>query len=126
MLGGLYKKTTYLNDYRKTHKNLIVVDSGDLLNEHESIKESFMPSAQLKADMIAQIYKSIGIDAINVGELDLALGTDYLKELQKKYDLPFVSANIVDDKNQLLFDPYVITKVDDLKIGIIGLMCQRK
>jgi nitrate/TMAO reductase-like tetraheme cytochrome c subunit len=122
MLGGLDKKATYLNDYRKTQKNLIVVDSGDLLNEHETIKESFMPSAQLKADLIAQVYKGIGIDAINVGELDLALGVDYLKELQKKYDLPFVSANIVDDKNQLLFDPYVIKEVDGLKVGIIGIM----
>ena len=122
MLGGLYKKTTYLNEYRKTQKNLIVVDSGDLLNEHHKIKESFISSAKLKADIIAQVYTSIGIDAVNVGELELALGLDYIKDLQKKYDIPFISANIVDDKNQLLFEPYLIKKVDGLKVGIIGIM----
>ncbi len=122
MLGGLYKKTTYLDDYRKTHKNLVVVDSGDLLNEHEQIKASFMPSARLKADLIAKVYKDIGIDAINVGELDLALGVDYLKDLEKKYDTPFVSANIVDKNNKLVFKPYVIKDMGNFKIGIIGIM----
>ena len=122
MLGGLYKKTTYLNEYRKTQKNLIVIDSGDLLNELPEIKDSIISSSRLKADLIAKINKDIGIDAINVGELELALGLDFIKELQKKYDIPFISANIVDDKNQPLFDPYVIKKVDGLKIGIVGIM----
>jgi len=122
MLGGLYKKTTYLNEYRKTQKNLIVVDSGDLLNEHYKIKDSFISSARLKAELILKIYKSVGIDAINVGELELVLGVDYLKDIEKKYDVPFVSANIVDDKNQLLFKPYVIKKIENLNVGIIGVM----
>ncbi len=122
MLGGLYKKTTYLNEYRKTHKNLVVVDSGDLLNEHYEIKPSFVSSARLKGDIIAKVYKSIGIDAVNVGELELALSLDYLKELEKKYDFPFVSANLVDDKKQLLFKPYVIKNLDNMKVGIIGIM----
>lgn len=122
MLGGQYKTTTYLNEYRKTQKNLIVVDSGDLLNEHAAIKESFMASARLKAELLAEVYKGVGIDAMNVGELELALGLDYLKNLEKKYNLPFVSANIVDDKNQLVFKPYVIKKMGDFKVGIIGLM----
>ena len=122
MLGGQYKKTTYLNGYRKTQKDLIVVDSGDLLNEHAQIKDSFMASARLKAELLARVYKDVGIDAINVGELELALGVDYLKDLEKKQDLPFVSANIVDDKNQLVFKPYVIKNLDNFKVGIIGIM----
>ncbi len=122
MLGGLYKRTAYLNDYRKTHKNLVVVDSGDLLNEHYEIKPSFMPSARLKGDLVAKICKGIGIDAINVGELELALGLDFLKDLEKKYGTPFVSANIVDADNKLLFKPYVIKDLGEMKVGIIGIM----
>jgi 2',3'-cyclic-nucleotide 2'-phosphodiesterase (5'-nucleotidase family) len=122
MLGGLYKKTTYINDYRKTEKNLVVVDSGDLLNEHTQIKESFMPTAKLKAELITKVNKDIGIDAINVGELELALGLDFVKELEKKYDVPFISANIVNDKKELLFKPYIIKTIDNIKVGIIGIM----
>lgn len=122
MLGGLYKKATYIREYRKTEKNLVLVDSGDLFNEHEKIKDSYMPSARFKGEVFTKVYKDLGIDAINVGELDLALGIEYLKELEKKYDVPFISANIVDDKNQLLFKPYVIKTIDNIKIGIIGIM----
>ena len=122
MLGGLYKKSTYLEQYRKKQGQMIIVDSGDLLNEHLKIKESIQSSARLKAELIAQIYQHVGIDAINVGELDLVLGLDYLKELEKKYDLPFVSANLVDETNSLIFKPYVIKKINGKKIGIFGLM----
>jgi hypothetical protein len=122
MLGGLYKKTTYINEYRKTEKNLVLVDSGDLFNDHEKIKDSYMPSARFKAEVFTKAYKDLGIDAINVGELDLALGVDYLKELEKKYDVPFVSANIVNDKQELLFKPYVIKTMENIKVGIIGIM----
>ena len=122
MLGGLSKKSTYLEQYRKEHGDIIVVDSGDLLNEYEEIKESVKSSVKLKADLTAQIYKMIGIDAINVGELDLVLGLDYLKELEKKYELPFVSANLVNESNELVFKPYVIKKIGNKRIGIFGLM----
>jgi 2',3'-cyclic-nucleotide 2'-phosphodiesterase (5'-nucleotidase family) len=122
MLGGLYKKSTYLEQYRKKQGHMIVVDSGDLLNEHIEIKESIQSSARLKADLIARIYQSIGIDAINVGELDLALGLDYLKGLEKTYDIPFVSANLVDETNSPIFKPYIIKEINGRKIGIFGLM----
>jgi 2',3'-cyclic-nucleotide 2'-phosphodiesterase (5'-nucleotidase family) len=122
MLGGLYKKSTYLEQYRKKQGPIIVVDSGDLLNEHIEIKESIQSSTRLKADLIARIYQYIGIDAINVGELDLALGLDYLKVLEKTYDIPFLSANLVDEANSPVFKRYIIKEINGKKIGIFGLM----
>ena len=122
MLGGLYKKSTYLEQYRKEHGPIIVVDSGDLLNEYIEIKESIQSSARLKADLIVRIYQNIGIDAINVGELDLALGLDYLKGLEKTYDIPFVSANLVNETNLPIFKPYIIKEINGRKVGIFGLM----
>jgi hypothetical protein len=92
------------------------------LNEDEELSESVEQSAKIKAETIAEIYKHIGIDAVNVGELDLVLGVDFLKELQKKYDLPFVSANLVDDKGAPIFQRYVIKKVNDKNIGIFGII----
>jgi len=121
-LGGLYKKATYLEQYRKDKGALVVVDSGDLLNEDEEIPESVQQASKMKADLIVRIYKHIGIDAVNVGELDLVLGVDYLKELQKKYDFPFISANLVDEKEEPIFKPYVIKNVNGKKVGIFGIM----
>ncbi len=111
-----------MEQIRKSQTGLVVVDSGDLLNEDEEIPENVKESAKLKAEAIAQIYKYIGIDAVNVGELDLVLGIDNLKELQKKYDLPFVSANLVDAKDAPIFKRYVIKKVNDKNVGIFGVI----
>jgi hypothetical protein len=121
-LGGLYKKATYLDQYRKNQNGLVIVDSGDLLNEDEEIPESIQKSSKLKAELITQIYTKIGIDAVNIGELDLVLGIDYLKELAKKQNFPFISANLVDAKNVPIFKPYIIKKVNGKNIGIFGII----
>ena len=121
-LGGLYKKATYLDQYRKTHPEVIVVDSGDLLTEEEVITPSVEPSAKLKAEYIVNIFKKIGIDAVNVGEFDLVLGVNYLKEIAKKHDFPFISANLVDAGGKNIFPRYIIKKVGNKNVGILGLI----
>lgn len=121
-LGGLYKKAAYLEQIRKSQTPLVIVDSGDLLNEDEEIPENVMEASKLKADTIAQIYKYIGVDAVNVGELDLVLGISYLKELEKKHGLPFISANLVDDKDAPIFKRYIIKKAGDKNVGIFGVI----
>lgn len=120
-LGGLYKKATHLNQYRKNHPGLVIVDSGDLLNEEEELPGSVIESAKLKAELILEAYKTIGIDAVNVGELDLALGLDFLKELEKKHSFPFVSANLVDADDKPVFERYVLKKVNGKTVAIMGL-----
>jgi hypothetical protein len=121
-LGGLYKKATYLDQYRKEQGGLVIVDSGDMLNEDEEIPESIQQSARLKAELIAKIYKTIGIDAASIGELDLVLGIPYLKEIEKKQSFPFVCANLVDANGKLIFNRYIIKKVNNKNVGIFGLI----
>ncbi len=118
----MYKKSTVLDQYRKKQGPVIIVDSGDLLNGYGIINEYIQSRAKRKGDLIARIYQYMGIDAINVGELDLALGPAYLKALEKRYDLPLVSANLVDDTNSPVFKPYIIRKINGRRIGIFGLM----
>jgi predicted CXXCH cytochrome family protein len=97
------------------------VDSGDLLNEDEELPDSVIESAKLKAELILEIFKTIGIDAVNVGELDLVLGLDYLKELEKKHSFPFVSTNLVDADNKPVFERYVLKQVNGKTVAIMGL-----
>lgn len=93
-----------------------------MLNEDEELPESVEKSAKLKAETIAQIETKIGIDAVNVGELDLVLGVDFLKGLAKKQSFPLVSANLVDKKGLPLFKRYVIKNVNGKNVGIFGVM----
>jgi len=81
-----------------------------------------MESATLKADTMAQIFSHIGVDAVNVGEKDLTLGLPLLKELEKKWNFPFVSANLTDENGSLLFEKYIIKEVNGKNVAIFGLM----
>lgn len=98
------------------------VDSGDLFNEDEEIPESVMKAARLKANTIVQIYNRIGVDAVNIGELDLLLGLDFLKELAKKQNFPLISANLIDNKGIPIFKRYIIKKVNGKNVGIFGII----
>lgn len=101
---------------------MVIVDSGDLLNEDEEIPADVEKSAKLKAEVITQVLNKIGIDAVNVGELDLVLGVDFLKGLAKKENFPFVSANLVDAKGLPIFKRYVVKKVSGKNVGIFGVI----
>jgi hypothetical protein len=123
-LGGLHRRAHYLEQYIKSNpgRNLIIVDSGDLLNEDAVIPASVVPSARLKAETIVDIYRIIGIHAVNVGDLDLVLGISYLKELAQKTDFPFISSNLVDANGAAIFPRYVIRNIGGKNVGIFGLI----
>jgi hypothetical protein len=59
---------------------------------------------------------------VAVGEMDLVLGIDFLKKLEKEKKFPFVCANLVNKNNELIFKPYVIKKVNDKNVGILGVI----
>ena len=98
------------------------MDSGDLFNEDEVIPETLMQSARMRAEHIVELYKIIGIDAVNIGSLDLPLGIGYLKELAQKTDFPLISANLVDAGGAAIFPRYVIRNVGGKNVGILGLI----
>lgn len=104
---------------------MVIVDAGDLFFEQENIKESLQGSARLKAELIVRVYSQIGCDALNIGEMDFALGLDFLKHLEKAAKYPFISSNLMDASNQPLFKRYVIKNVGGIRVGIFGLVSDR-
>ena len=98
------------------------MDTGDLLNEDDVIPDTLVKSARMRAEHIVELYKVIGIDAVNVGDMDLALGIGYLKELAQKTGFPFISANLVDAGGAPIFPRYVIVKAGSKSVGIFGLI----
>ncbi|NOZ08157.1 MAG: hypothetical protein GXO91_04670 [FCB group bacterium] len=58
---------------------------------------------------------------MTLGSKDFAAGLDYLLDLEKKADFPFLSANIRNTEGDLLFKPYEIVRKEDVSLGLIGL-----
>lgn len=101
----------------------MVLDSGNLFFSQWPVPNDTKAQMSLKASVIADVYKRIGIDALNVGVLDLGLGIDFLIQSRNKIDLPFVSSNIVyRTSGKPVFQSYIIKDVNGVKVAIIGLI----
>jgi 5'-nucleotidase len=79
--------------------------------------------ARKRAEIVLNIYEKMGYDALNIGDNDLVLGAEYLRNIQKKSKIYFLSTNLKEKKTgKSLFETYFVKEMNGLKIGIIGLL----
>jgi 2',3'-cyclic-nucleotide 2'-phosphodiesterase (5'-nucleotidase family) len=98
----------------------LILDSGDLF---------FSPQANLnpewalkKAPLFGRAYRRMGAAAINVGDMDLLLGLDFLKK-EFSQGTPLISANLIDPSSKRpIFRPYVIREIGGVRIAFLGLL----
>ena len=63
----------------------------------------------------------MGVVAVNVGDLDLAHGLDFLRQ-EASQGLPLISANLLDAaKKSPIFPPFVIKDVSGIRVAFLGL-----
>ncbi len=74
---------------------------------------------QAEPDILA--LNNLGLHAMTLGNHDFDITLKDLKKQEKKAKFPFLSANIVDENNNLVYKPYVILFVKGLRVAIIGL-----
>ena len=68
-------------------------------------------------------FDLMGYHAIGIGDDDLSLGKDLLINLSKKFNVTFLSSNLIDeDSGKSLFQRHVIKEVNGLKLGIFSLL----
>ena len=76
-----------------------------------------------KAHLIIGSLSLMGYDALGIGDDDLTLGKEFLLEISKKANFPFLSSNIYDEaSDKPLFQPYLIKEINGLRIGIFSLL----
>jgi len=105
----------------KTDHPVLVLDSGDLFFQEVSAAAD-RKRALAKARLLARAYGKLRADAVNVGDLDLMEGIDFLKEAVQK-GVPLISANLLEASTQRpIFQPYVIREVSGIRIAVMGLI----
>jgi len=121
--GGLARRAHYVKKVREEVKNLLVLDGGDALVMSYFDRPSEREKARKRAEFVLKVYEKMGYGALNIGNTDLALGVEYLRHLEKKSKILFISANLKDKKTRKpIFKPYLIKEVEGVKIGILGLI----
>ncbi len=120
MLGGLARRVAYEEKVRKEKQSVLIVDSGDLFFDPYS---SATPEKQLtKAGLIGQAYREMGSAAVNVGEIDLLKGLDFLRG-EFSQGLPLISANLLNPATkEPLFPPYAVREAGGVRVAFFGLL----
>lgn len=137
---GLARTATLVKEARKEEPNTLLVDNGDLiqgtpLGTYEALVNPVKP------DQTHAVYKAMnlmGYDAATLGNHEFNYGLDFLDQVVKKANFPYINANVYkDDKDNNpdndvnRFKPYeIITKTykdeagqdQTVKIGVLGLV----
>jgi len=121
--GGMARRFSYIKKVREEVKNLLVLDGGDALIISYFGQPSEREKARRRAEFVLRLYETLGYHALNIGDTDLGLGIEYLRNLQKNSKIPFLSANLKEKKTKKpVFKPYLIKEIEGIKIGILGLI----
>lgn len=118
---GLAKIATLVKQFRNEYQNVILVDTGDLIQgtplEYYHARIDNKP-----VDPMILVMNKLGYSAWIIGNHEFNYGLDVLEKAVSEAQFPALSANIIDVKeNSSLFKPYHIVNVGDIKIGILGL-----
>jgi 2',3'-cyclic-nucleotide 2'-phosphodiesterase (5'-nucleotidase family) len=120
LLGGLARRVAYEEKLRTEKQGVLTVDSGDLFFAPSSGASSEKDLA--KARLISRAYKHMGAAAINVGDLDLLQGVDFLRS-EYSQGLPLISANLLNPATKApIFSSYVIRQAAGVRVAYFGLL----
>ena len=114
-----------MKDLRESEKGLLVSDAGDLLFKKylNPVPENELTAMAGKAHLIIECLNLMGYDAMGIGDDDLALGKEFLLEISKKANFPFLCSNLLDEASgKTLFQTSLVKEINGLRIGIFGLL----
>jgi 5'-nucleotidase/UDP-sugar diphosphatase len=121
--GGFARIATIVNQVKEE----VEKEDGYVLFVHAGDVNTGVPeSDQVNALPDFMILSYMGLDAMTLGNHEFDKPFEILELQSKIAQFPFVAANYVDNLHGgPIFEPYIIKKVGDLKVGIIGLATEQ-
>ena len=74
-----------------------------------------------RAELILRTMGQLRTAAMAVGARDLVAGQEFLKTTAAKAKVRLLSANLVDDRGALLFEPSMRTSIAGIRVGVLGI-----
>ena len=111
--SGLYE---YVDRLKNENNKLLLLDAGNFFQGHPlGIADS--------GSTIIKWMNKLGYHGFVPGNYDFLFGVENLVKLSEKANFDFLGANLYfEDSGQLVFKPYNVIEIDDLKLGIIGII----
>jgi hypothetical protein len=115
--GGLPRRAACLADLRRRGE-VVVADAGGAPGGTSAYD-------RFKFEAVLQGEKAMGIDAHNLGAAEAALGADYLREVGRKWDVPFLSTNVRAGGGDPVAPPVRIVARAGRRLAILGVLGPR-
>ncbi|MDZ7794551.1 MAG: metallophosphoesterase [Spirochaetia bacterium] len=112
-LMGMPYLSSAVKDYRERFENVFVLDAGDALHGRPI-------TDKLEGRSAVELMNRVGYTAMAPGNHDFNYGYQKLIELTELMEFDLLATN-VEKEGELLFKPYVVHQMGELKIGIFGL-----
>jgi S-sulfosulfanyl-L-cysteine sulfohydrolase len=115
--GGFARIAGYLQKLREEQEGAVLaLDCGDTFH-------GTYPAVASKGEVMVPILNQLGLAAMTA-HWEFAYGPAQFKKLTSALNYPILAINIYDkETNELVYTPYLVKEVNDLKVGVIGIAC---
>ena len=122
-MGGLSKKAYTIKELTARQANPgLVIDSGNLLFQSDSLPPEALAKAKITADGILKAYQTMGGTFAGIGNRDLAAGAAFLRQSHKPPEFAWLSLNLVEPTGRKpLFTPWLLREKNGLRIAFLAL-----
>ncbi|MFP4555625.1 MAG: bifunctional metallophosphatase/5'-nucleotidase [Bacteroidales bacterium] len=119
---GLAHVLTYVNNLRENeNQEVILLDNGDILQGQPTVYYANYIDTVNK-HIVPEVMNYMGYEASTVGNHDIEAGPENYNQIEKEFEFPWLSANIIDKRTGLTyFKPYTIIERNGVKIAVMGL-----
>ena len=114
--GGFVRRATFLDQFRKEHKNVLLFDCGD-------ISQGTPYYNMFRGEVEVKLMNEMGYDAMTIGNHEFDFGLDNMARLFRMAHFPVVCANydVTGTVLEGLVKPYVVLERGGMKIGVFGV-----
>jgi len=117
-VGGYANLAGYIDSLQALYPNALTLNAGD---DFQGSPISSMTKGKSQLLILNQINPT----AFTIGNHEFDYGVDILKDYLQMANFDIISANIYDTEQQeLLTDPYIITRSGRVRVAIIGLILE--
>lgn len=115
LAGGFARIAAVVNQIKAENSGRVLFcDCGDTIH-------GTYPAIATQGEIMIPILNSLGIDAMTA-HWEFAYGPEKFQELVAKMNFPALAINVFDkETHHTKFPPYIIKKVNELQIGIVGI-----
>jgi len=111
--GGIARRATLVNEYRKKYNALILLDSGNIFDSATS---------HLWGNLLTLAYHTCRYDAVALGSLDVMYARKVGAEEFRAMDLPWVCGNMETGREELGVVKYRILRRGKYKVGVTAFL----